>query len=304
MANIIAVIWDFDKTLIDGYMQDPIFEEYNVKASEFWKENNALPEKYEKEYGIRVNSDTIYLNQFIKYAREGKFYGLNNAKLNEFGKRQKFYPGIPEFFQESKALIENDTTYKEYGILVEHYIVSTGMAAVIRGSAVAEHVAGIWGCELLDGKTDTGETVISEIVYTLDNTAMTKAIFEINKGVNRHEGVEVNTKMPEELRRVPFRNMIYVADGPSDIPAFSLVNKNQGATFAIYPHGDMEAMRQVEQMRVDGRINMYAEADYREGTTAYMWICHKIKECAERIRKREREKISIYAQAGTPKHLT
>lgn len=55
--------------------------------------------------------------------------------------------------------------------------------------------------------------------------------------------VEVNTKMPEELRRVPFRNMIYVADGPSDIPAFSLVNKNQGATFAIYPHGDMEAMR-------------------------------------------------------------
>ncbi|MFR9000636.1 MAG: hypothetical protein ACLVIY_09820 [Anaerobutyricum soehngenii] len=84
------------------------------------------------------------------------------------------------------------------------------------------------------------------------------------KEYNRHEGVEVNTKMPEELRRVPFRNMIYVADGPSDIPAFSLVNKNQGATFAIYPHGDMEAMRQVEQMRVDGRINMYAEAELSE----------------------------------------
>ena len=124
------------------------------------------------------------------------------------------------------------------------------------------------------------------------------------KGVNRHEGVEVNTKMPEELRRVPFQNIIYVADGPSDIPAFSLVNKNHGATFAIYPHGDMEAMRQVEQMRVDGRINMYAEADYQEGKTAYMWFCPKIKECAERIRKREREKISVYAQTGTTKHLT
>ena len=102
----------------------------------------------------------IYLNQFIKYAREGKFKGLNNEKLKEFGSKQKFYPGIPEFFQESKALIENDPTYKEYGILVEHYIVSTGMAAVIRGSAVAEHVAGIWGCELLDGKTDTGDTCL------------------------------------------------------------------------------------------------------------------------------------------------
>ena len=29
MANIIAVVWDFDKTLVDGYMQDPIFEEYD-----------------------------------------------------------------------------------------------------------------------------------------------------------------------------------------------------------------------------------------------------------------------------------
>ena len=30
MANIIAVIWDCDKTLVDGYMQDPIFEEYGI----------------------------------------------------------------------------------------------------------------------------------------------------------------------------------------------------------------------------------------------------------------------------------
>lgn len=78
MANIIAVIWDFDKTLIDGYMQDPIFEEYGVNATQFWTENNNLPKKYWDEYHIRVNADTIYLNQFIKYAREGKFKGLNN----------------------------------------------------------------------------------------------------------------------------------------------------------------------------------------------------------------------------------
>ena len=85
MANIIAVIWDFDKTLIDGYMQDPMFEEYGVNATQFWAENNNLPQKYWDEYHIRVNADTIYLNQFIKYAREGKFKGLNNEKLKEFG---------------------------------------------------------------------------------------------------------------------------------------------------------------------------------------------------------------------------
>ena len=30
MANVVAVIWDFDKTLIDGYMQTPLFKYYNV----------------------------------------------------------------------------------------------------------------------------------------------------------------------------------------------------------------------------------------------------------------------------------
>ena len=54
MANIIAVIWDCDKTLIDGYMQDPIFEEFNVDAHEFWEEVNRIPDEY-KEKNIRVN---------------------------------------------------------------------------------------------------------------------------------------------------------------------------------------------------------------------------------------------------------
>ena len=78
MANIIAVVWDFDKTLIDGYMQDPIFEEYHVNAKEFWDEVNNLPQKYKQEQNVRVNPDTIYLNHFINYVKQGKFKGLNN----------------------------------------------------------------------------------------------------------------------------------------------------------------------------------------------------------------------------------
>lgn len=97
--------------------------------------------------------------------------------------------------------------------------------------------------------------------------------------------------------------MVYVADGPSDIPAFSLVNKNEGATFAIYPKGDIEAMKQVEQLRSDNRINMYAEADYSEGTTAHMWLINKITEFADRIVKEEKQKLAKYTDVNTPKHL-
>lgn len=305
MANIIAIVWDFDKTLIDGYMQEPIFKKYNVNASEFWKEVNELPEKYQREQGIKVNPDTIYLNQFIRYAKNGTFKGLNNNMLKEFGKEMNFYPGVPEIFEKTKKLIEEDRIYKEYDIKVEHYIVSTGMSQIIKGSRVMPYVDGVWGCELIEEKDSDGNSIISEIGYTIDNTSKTRALFEINKGVNRqgHEGVEVNTKIPEEHRRVHFINMVYVADGPSDIPAFSVVNKNGGATFAIYPKGDMKAMKQVEQMRVDGRIHMYAEADYTEGTTAYMWICNKIKEFAEKIRTTEKQKIEMFTASGTPKHL-
>ena len=81
MANIIAVVWDFDKTLVNGYMEEPIFEHYGVDSSVFWREVNSLPEKYRVEQGVRVNPDTIYLNHFIHYAKKGIFKGLNNAML-------------------------------------------------------------------------------------------------------------------------------------------------------------------------------------------------------------------------------
>lgn len=301
MANIIAVIWDCDKTLIDGYMQDPLFERYHIDAADFWARVNRYPAELKKK-GIRVNTDTYYLNHFIRCAHDGTMPGLNNAVLREMGGLQKFYPGIPAFFEKTKAMFQDDRQYSEYGIQVEHYIVSTGFAETIRGSALMPYVDGIWGCELLDAPGPNGEDLLSEIVYTIDNTTKTRAIFEINKGIGKTDEIDVNSSIPKELRRVQFENMIYIADGPSDIPAFSLVRQNGGATFAIYPRGDSRAMRQVEQMRADGRVDMYAEADYSENTTANLWITGKIQDMADRIRSREKGKILSSASAA-PKHL-
>lgn len=302
MANIIAIVWDFDKTLVNGYMQDPIFKKYDVDAGNFWKEVNALPKKYMDEQGVRVNPDTIYLNHFIRYTCEGKFKGLNNAALREFGKELCFYDGVPDIFEKTQKLISDNTSYKEYDIKVEHYIISTGMTEIIKGSSVMPFVEAVWGCEFIEDGDSEGNRVIREIGYTIDNTSKTRALFEINKGVRQRDGLEVNTKIIEELRRVQFQNMIYIADGPSDIPAFSVVNKNGGATFAIYPKSDMKALHQVEQMRMDGRINMYAEADYSDGTTAFLWLINKIEEFANRIRETEKAKI-LHAISDTPKHL-
>ena len=302
MANIIAVIWDCDKTLIDGYMQDPLFNRFGINAHDFWEKERADLSAIENK-GIRVNADTYYLNYFIKCAHEGIIPGLNNAILRGIGREQRFYSGIPEIFKHTKEMFSDDKTYSEYGIQVEHYIVSTGFAETIRGFELMPYVDGVWGCELLDALDQNGQELLSEIVYTIDNTTKTRAIFEINKGIGKIDGIDVNSKIPKDLRRVQFENMIYIADGPSDIPAFSVVKQNGGATFAIYPKGDVEAMRQVEQMRADGRVDMYAEADYSKDTTAYLWITSKIQNMADAIRNREQERIRASASA-VPKHLT
>lgn len=301
--NVIALVWDFDKTLVDGYMQDPIFERFGVDSTAFWGEVNALPERYRKKQGVDVNPDTIYLNQFIKYAHDGTFAGLSNESLKGFGKELRFYPGVPEIFDATRRVVEDEPSYKEYDIRVEHYIVSTGIKKVIEGSVVAEKVERIWGCEFIEDEND-GDSIISEVGYTIDNTTKTRALFEINKGVGigDRNDIDANTCIPEDQRRVKFSHMIYIADGPSDVPSFSLVNKNGGATFAVYPKGDEKALHQVEQMRKEGRVNMYAEADYSENTTAYLWLREKVREFAEDIRKTEHGKL-MRSAGESPRHL-
>lgn len=301
MQNVIALIWDFDKTLVDGYMQDPIFNEYKIDAKAFWKEVNEMPKKY-KEKGIKVNPDTAYLLKFLRDVKSGFFKGLNNEKLITYGKKLKFYPGVQDFFKKSLNILVDDRLCKEFNIRIEHYIVSTGFANIIKGSDLASLVEGIWGCELIDSE-DSDSPVINEIAYSIDNTSKTRAIFEINKGVNKDENsFGVNAKMSDEQRRVSFRNMIYIADGPSDVPAFSLIKKMGGVTFAIYPKGNNAALNQVEQLRMEGRVDFFAEANYTEGSTAYIWLLEKIKYLSKIIINEEKSKTSV-ANNG-PVHLT
>lgn len=302
MSDIIALVWDFDKTLVDGYMQDPIFNEFGIDPKEFWNENNAEIERLKKQ-GLWVNADTFYLNFFLRNIRDN-VHGLgklNNAKLQELGGKISFYKGVEEIFPDLISFVENDKKYKEFDIKLEHYIISTGFRQMIEGCPLKKHVKKAWGCELLEN--DKG--VLSEISYTIDNTTKTRALFEINKGVgieDQRKNIDVNTTIPESDRRVHFINMVYVADGPSDIPAFSVINKNGGATFAVYPKGDEKALSQVEKMRDDGRVQMYAVADYSKGETAYLWIKNKVKQMADRIVEEKKSRLSKYS-SGTPMHL-
>ncbi len=316
------MVWDCDKTLISSYMQDPLFRHFDVDGKKFWQEVNALKAYYGKQ-GISVNSDTSYLNHILTYVKAGIFKGLNNALLHEFGKELKFYPGLPQFFGEVKSLINDDEKYKAFDIRLEHYVVSTGFAETIRGSAIAPFVDGIYGCEFIESPAQPGylesfesgdvpsaaagisnaaspaHSEISQIASALDNTSKTRYLFEINKGSNKYpETIDVNSSIARESRRVPFENMVYIADGPSDVPAFSILNYNGGSTFAVYPKGDVKAFRQVDALRRDNRVQMFGEADYETASQSWLWLTEKVRAIADSIV--ERKQAAIRNSAGAP----
>lgn len=311
--NTIAIIWDFDKTLINGYMQQPLFKKYGIKDKDFWAEVGSLTKAY-ADKGVRVNVDTIYLNHILTCVNQGIMPGLNNNILFELGSELEFYAGIPKIFEALKDEVQKNPDYQKFSIHVEHYIISTGLAEMIKGSVISKYVDGIWGCEFietpirsnLDAKIYKKEQeepgVLTQTGYIIDNTSKTRAIFEINKGSNKFD-IDVNGRIDEKDRRVPFSNMIYIADGPSDVPVFSVLKHNGGRTFAIYPKGDIEGLKQVDSLIRDKRIDMYAEADYSEGTTAYLWLMEQTKEIAGAIYERFMRQIEASA-SKPPSHLT
>ena len=291
----IAVIWDFDTTLIPGYMQTPLFEHFGVDEKIFWEEVNNLPEAYRANGVTLVSKDTVYLNHILAYVRAGVFAGLNNEMLKALGAAIRFYEGLPEFFNIVRERVTNDSIFRKHEIGVEHYIVSTGLRPMVEGSAIYPLVDGVWASEFVEGSPKPGylknpqaglfeePRVISDIAYALDHTSKTRAIFEINKGSNKMKEIDVNSNIALERRRIPFQNMIYIADGPSDIPCFSTVNHFGGKTFAVYKPKSEREFEKAYQLQNQHRVQAFGEADYRTGAQTSMWIHRAVKEIAERI---------------------
>lgn len=301
--TIIAVVWDFDKTLIPGYMQRPLFEHYGVDEGAFWREVNELSRIYRQRGSEQVSGEMNYLNHVLTYVRRGLFADLTNERLGELGGRLEFYPGLPEFFGELKDTVEREARYAHHDITLEHYVVSTGFTRTIRGSAIAPFLEGVWGCEFVED-LDSDSPTIAQIGYVLDNTTKTRAVFEINKGVNKHpEQIDVNAAVPESERRIPFQNMIYIADGPSDVPVFSVVKRNGGQTYGVYNPGQRREFSQVNELQRQGRVQAFGPADYRSGSQTCMWLTDAVQKIAERI-VTDRERALGDRVGKAPRHLS
>ncbi len=310
--NKVAIAWDFDKTLIPGYMQAPLFRYYGIDEQRFWKEVNTLPEYYARR-GTKVSEDTVYLNHLLTYVKHGIMRGLNNKLLFELGRELEFYPGLPGLFSDLKALARSKPEYLKHDIVLEHYVISTGLAQMIRGSAIAPYVAGIFGSELIENPLPPGfdeqkelpldeEREVAQMGTIVDNTSKTRYLFEINKGSNKNPAIDVNSDVKPEDRRIPFDNMIYIADGPSDIPVFSVVKRNGGLTYAVYNPGNRAEFAQTDRLLRVSRIHAYGPADYRPESSTSLWLKMHVEEICDRI-VRDREFFLASKVSSPPRHL-
>ena len=288
------MLYDCDLTLTSEYMQEPIFRKFGIKGDDFWKENDALIAQA-KGRGISYDDECAYLNLMLRYVREGKFPGLSNSLLQQLGAELPLFPGLPEFFGRISAVVEQEP-YQKHHLTVEHYVISSGLGMMIEGSLLGPHLKGIYASEF-----EENDGVVAEIARTVGHLKKTEYLYMVNKGCNVNPAIDINGTLAEEARRVPFHNMIYVGDGPTDVPCFSTVNKGGGTCFSVYDPTKRRSFKHAYTLRKQGRVFDFGEADFSEGSHISRSIQYTIEQVADRI-VREREQTLQGMMSDAPRH--
>lgn len=288
--NIIGIVYDYDQTLSPTYMQDEVlFPAFGIHAGEFWKRCRELVDREGYE------SELAYLKVMLDYLA---FDRPSNEDLKKLGAGLKFYKGLPGMFGELPAALRPD--HLAMGVRIEHYIVSSGIKTLIDGSALRPHIREVFGCEFAEN--EAGSIAFPKRV--ISHTSKTQYLFRINKGMLL-PNEDVNDHMPEELRPIPFRNMIYIGDGPTDVPCFTLMKKFGGHGIAVYNPEDetRSSFRKAYQLSGPAdRIKFIAPSDYRAGSHLRLLMEEMILEIADGIVERRRREV-LDGKVAAPGHV-
>jgi hypothetical protein len=214
----VAIICDCDNTLMPD-LPSLLLKDNGIEPQAFWDEIDILVKN-------GWDPPLAWMTELIKLIRDGKIKQNTNQKLAEFSASVETYPGAATFIDEI-----NSTVGKESDVLVEGYVVSSGIESMMKGSKIGSSFTDIFG-----GRLYEKDGIIAGIKSSITFTEKTKFIFAINKGITSHireKPYDVNDFIPFEKRRIPFENMIYMGDGPSDIPCFSMIEKLGGTSIAI-----------------------------------------------------------------------
>ena len=245
---VVAICYDFDKTLSPDDMQAQGFiQSVDYEVSEFWQESNGLAEQNDMDQNL------AYMFKMMETA-EGHVLFTKDTLL-KYGSQVRLFPGVEDWFRRIRDYGE------AHGVIVEHYIISSGLKEMIEGTAIASEFEKIYASTFFYNEKGVPKWPAQVVNYT----NKTQFLFRIEKGVLDINDLGVNDSFPPEDIRVPFRNMIYIGDSDTDIPCMKLVNTYGGHSIGVYNAETLDKTKVYKMMR-EGRIRYYAPADYSEGT--------------------------------------
>lgn len=292
-SDIVAVIFDFDDTLVPD-STTALLNAYGLDSHKFWR----------RDVGSLVasgyNPTLAYLRLLLENIGPDKpLRNLTNAELRRFGSRHErnLYPGVTTLFNDLRRIVRR---FKNIGI--EFYVISGGLQEIIEGNSIVMKNVGqdhIYGSQL----DANGGRFLRYIKRCITFTEKTRYLFEINKGVSqrrtRRKPYEVNEDVDLNDRRIPFSNMIYVGDGLTDIPCFSLISKGSrafggpGKTFGVFnPAEKKSAKRALMNFLEPHRVMNMNAPEYRKNDALGSLLRAAVStRCSDiKIKRREAER--------------
>ena len=246
----VAIAYDFDGTLAPGNMQEHSFiPNIGMTAENFWNMADQLAKENE------ADSVLTYMNLMIKKANEAGV-PIRKGDFRKHGKSVKLFKGV-------KAWFDRINDYgRGKGLKLEHYIISSGIQEMIDGTPIAAEFKKIYASSFKYDASGVAEWPALAINFT----TKTQYLFRINKGaLEVYDKKRINEFLPMEDRPIPFENMIFIGDGETDIPCFSLVKSLGGHSIAVYKPKAKGGKEKAEKLIEDGRVNFVAPADYSTG---------------------------------------
>lgn len=247
---VVAICYDFDKTLSPDDMQaQGYIQSVGYDVPDFWKKSNSLASDNEMDQNLAY----MYM---MKQESEGKVL-FTKEKLAEYGASVQLFPGVEQWFERIREY------GKSQGVIVEHYIISSGLKEMIEGTSIAK--AGAFEKIYASSFYYNEKGVAVWPAQVVNYTNKTQFLFRIEKGILDINDSAVNESFSPEEMRVPFRNIVYIGDSDTDIPCMKLVTSYGGHSIGVY-NAESKDKTKVYKMMRDGRIKYFAPADYREET--------------------------------------
>lgn len=245
---VLAICYDFDKTLSPDDMQaQGYIQSVGYEVESFWKESNGLAESNDMDQNL------AYMYTMIQKAR-GRFI-FNRKTLMDYGAKVSLFPGVDTWFKRIREYGETK------GVIVEHYIISSGLKEMIEGTKVANEFEKIYASSFYYDENGEAKWPAQVINYT----SKTQFLFRIVKGTLDVNDSGVNDYFNPEDIRIPFRDMVYIGDSDTDIPCMKLVNSHSGHSIGVY-NPETRDRRKVYKMMEDKRIKYFAPADYTDNS--------------------------------------